>query len=76
MRPGPRPVSFAAMAFYKGLISWLIISVAIGWGAWRTTAPEGEASWTPILLVTLAFILLVAFTGCKVDEEHGEHEAH
>jgi len=68
------PLSSAAMAFYKGLISWLIISAFIGWGAWRTTSPEGQGSWTPIICVTLAFIVLVGLTGCKVDEEHGEHE--
>ena len=63
------------MAFYKGLVSWLIISVAIGWGTWRTTAPEGKESFMPIIFVTLAFIIVVALTGCKVDEEeHGEHD--
>jgi O-antigen ligase len=63
------------MAFYKGLFAWLIISVAIGWGCWRTIAPEGKGSFVPILVVTVVFIVLVAVTGCKVDEEeHGEHD--
>jgi hypothetical protein len=64
------PVESRAMTFYKATFAWLLISVAIGWGLYRTVAPENP-SFTPILMVTLGFILLVAFTGCKVDEpEH------
>jgi O-antigen ligase len=62
------------MAFYKGLIAWLIISLFIGWGMWRTTAPVGKESFAPIICVVLGFIVLVAMTGCKVDEDHGEHD--
>jgi uncharacterized membrane protein len=74
LHAGPPALISNAMAFYKGLFSWLIISLFIGWGAWRTTAPEGKESWWPIIIVTLGFIVLVAVTGCKVDEDHGDHE--
>ncbi len=64
------PVQSRAMTFYKATLAWLLISVAIGWGLYRTVAPENP-SFTPILLVVAAFVVLVAVTGCKVDEpEH------
>lgn len=66
------PLRFRAMTFYKAAFAWLAVAAALGWGIYRTVAPENP-SWTPFLLVTLAFIVLVTFTGCKVDEPDADH---
>jgi len=58
------------MTFYKAVFVWMLLCVVIGWGVYRTVAPENP-SWTPLLLVIVGFIVLVGATGCKVDEpEH------
>ena len=70
LHAGAFPLQSRAMAFYKATAVWLLISAAIGWSIMRVVSTENP-SWIPFFLVTAAFIVLVAVTGCKVDEpEH------
>jgi len=61
-----------AMAFYKATLVWLLVMAAIGWGCYQTVHPT-KPSFLPILGVVAAFTVLVAFTGCKVDEPEEGH---
>jgi hypothetical protein len=66
------PLKSAPMTFFKAAFAWLVVAAVMGWGIYQTVTPENP-SWTPFLLVTLAFIVLVTFTGCKVDEPDADH---
>lgn len=53
------------MILIKASLAWVLIMAAFGWGILRLMAPQ-NASWTPLILVIVAFIVLVGATGCRI----------
>ena len=70
-----RPANPATVPCHGILQSYF--SLVVGNGGDRlgmlSDGPPTNPSWTPILCVIGAFCVLVAFTGCKVDEPEEHH---
>tara|TARA_B100000700_G_scaffold283814_1_gene336547 strand:- start:537 stop:806 length:270 start_codon:yes stop_codon:yes gene_type:complete len=72
LAPGADVDKVRAMIFYKAAFAWLAVSAVLGWSIYQTVRPENP-TWTPFFVVLFLFCVLVAYTGCKVDEPDPDH---